>query len=185
MPMLLYGNGMISGATSMPTNVQFGGTVGVTGALNTSSTFTTSGALTASSGIAFPATQAFSADANTLDDYEEGTFTPTITTTSGTVTSYTAAGAYTKIGRVVEVTIKVVITNVGSAAGSYMNVFGLPFTCSADHHFMGVCRENAVAGNLIQAAMGPSSTSFALLLYNNNGTVLNGGDYKISLVYRV
>ena len=38
MVMVLAGNGSITGVTSMPTNVQFGGTVGVTGAMNTSST---------------------------------------------------------------------------------------------------------------------------------------------------
>lgn len=51
MPMLLYGNGMISGATSMPTNVQFGGTVGVTGALNTSSTLSASGNVSTNSSV--------------------------------------------------------------------------------------------------------------------------------------
>ena len=38
-------------------------------------------------GIAFPATQSASSDANTLDDYEEGTWTPTYSgSTSGTGT---------------------------------------------------------------------------------------------------
>ena len=34
--------------------------------------------LPAASSVAFPASQSASADANTLDDYEEGAFTPTI-----------------------------------------------------------------------------------------------------------
>ena len=56
-------------------------------------------------GVAFPATQSASADANTLDDYEEGFYEPTITcATSGgyTTSSYTQL-SYTKIGRLVHV----------------------------------------------------------------------------------
>ena len=41
MVMVIAGNGSITGVSSMPTNVQFGGTVGVTGAMNTSSTLAT------------------------------------------------------------------------------------------------------------------------------------------------
>ena len=47
------------------------------------------------SGITFPATQSGSSDANTLDDYEEGTWTPVI---NGT-TMPSGSGWYTKIGR--------------------------------------------------------------------------------------
>lgn len=50
--------------------------------------------------LSFPATQVPSSDANTLDDYEEGTFTPTIvgTTIAGAGTYITQSGSYTKIG---------------------------------------------------------------------------------------
>jgi hypothetical protein len=56
--------------------------------------------ITASKGIAFPATQVASANANTLDDYEEGTWTPTFigSTTAGTATYTGQLGTYTKIG---------------------------------------------------------------------------------------
>jgi len=61
------------------------------------------GALQLSSGINFPATQVASSDANTLDDYKEGTFTPTIagTTSAGTGTYSIQTGFYTKIGNTV------------------------------------------------------------------------------------
>jgi hypothetical protein len=67
-------------------------------------------------GITFPATQSASTDANTLDDYEEGTWTPLLNylwTISGTVT---ATGTYTKIGRQVFVTWKIVCSGGGSVA---------------------------------------------------------------------
>jgi hypothetical protein len=61
------------------------------------------GVLQLKSGITFPATQVAATDVNTLDDYEEGTFTPIIigTTTAGTGTYSTQVGHYTKIGNIV------------------------------------------------------------------------------------
>jgi hypothetical protein len=54
-------------------------------------------------GITFPATQSASANANTLDDYEQGTFTPTFN--NGTFTYTIQQGNYTKIGNLVTVGI--------------------------------------------------------------------------------
>jgi hypothetical protein len=79
------------------------------------------------SGIQFPATQSASADANTLDDYEEGTFTPTVLgiSTAGTTTYTTQNGHYTKIGRVVTVAFKV---SYSAATGTgALAVRGFPF----------------------------------------------------------
>ncbi len=80
-------------------------------------------------GITFPATQSASSDANTLDDYEEGTWTPTIigSTTAGTV-NYGGArnGRYTKIGRLVQFECYVTWSS-GTGTGS-LRVSGLPFT---------------------------------------------------------
>ena len=80
--------------------------------------------------IQFPATAVPSADANTFDDYEEGTWTPTITLNSGTATTYTiATGTYTKTGRMVVVLGSITPTNgtLGSTNG-YIRMTGLPFT---------------------------------------------------------
>lgn len=89
-----------------------------------------SGQVFSLNGVAFPATQFPSADANTLDDYEEGTFTPSLsaTGTPPTVTTYqTRVGAYTKVGNLV--TVQVSIRATLSAIGSgQCTVTGLPFT---------------------------------------------------------
>lgn len=79
-------------------------------------------------GVKFPATQSASSDVNTLDDYEEGTWTPTVigTTTAGTATYTIQRGRYTKIGNRVFVTC-VVQYNSGTGTGS-LGVTGLPFT---------------------------------------------------------
>lgn len=68
--------------------------------------------------IVFPATQNPSAGANTLDDYKESTWTPVVTPASGSLTAYSAAGRYTKIGNCYLFTMIVNITTVGTAGGS-------------------------------------------------------------------
>jgi hypothetical protein len=85
-------------------------------------------------GITFPATQSASSDANTLDDYEEGTWTPTFTSWGGT---FTTVATYAKIGRVVyfNVTVTQVSGTVTSIANS--SSFTLPFTVSAEGVFSG------------------------------------------------
>jgi len=70
--------------------------------------------------------------ANKLDDYEEGTWTPTLTfggVDTGNV--YGAQeGTYTKIGNTVYVTASVRLTTLGSGTGN-AEISGLPFTVSA------------------------------------------------------
>jgi len=81
-------------------------------------------------GIAFPATQSASSDANTLDDYEEGTYTPTFP--SMTVNSGTAvySGKYTKIGNLCYAVFGTTGTqNVTAVQG--VTQFTVPFNASA------------------------------------------------------
>ena len=75
--------------------------------------------------IAFPATAVPSADANTLDDYEEGTWTPTI---GGDATYISQSGNYTKIGRVVVVSGSMHINVKGTGSNNTMS--GFPFTAN-------------------------------------------------------
>lgn len=79
-------------------------------------------------GIKFPATQVANAGANVLDDYEEGSWTPTIGGSSGGAgqTYATQTGSYIKIGRVVLVNFKVILTAKGTITGVPI-IGGLPF----------------------------------------------------------
>jgi hypothetical protein len=83
---------------------------------------------TSGAGITFPATQSASSDANTLDDYEEGTWTPTLygSTTAGSTTYDVQSGTYTKVGRLVTCQIYLDISNK-TGTGS-VTIGGLPFT---------------------------------------------------------
>ena len=83
-------------------------------------------------GITFPATQSASSDANTLDDYEEGTWTPT--DGSGASLSFTSVTAtYTKVGRLVTITCQ--LTYPVTSSTSNARISGLPFTASVDSGF--------------------------------------------------
>ena len=67
--------------------------------------------------------------ANKLDDYEEGTWTPNIAYTGNGVQANTnlAAGAYTKVGRLVNLTGMISLTDTNSGTGSVL-LRGFPFT---------------------------------------------------------
>jgi hypothetical protein len=86
--------------------------------------------------IKFPASQNASADANTLDDYEEGTWTPVIGGSGGqSGQNYTGqSGYYTKIGRQVTVTFRVVLSLKGTITGDAA-IKGLPFTIDSTISF--------------------------------------------------
>jgi hypothetical protein len=94
---------------------------------------------TSGAGITFPATQSASSDANTLDDYEEGTFTPFYTPSSGAFTTLTYSaqtGKYTKIGNIVYFAINIFtsVVTLGTASGN-LRIGGLPFTPDATSQF--------------------------------------------------
>jgi hypothetical protein len=94
------------------------------------------GVLQLKSGITFPATAVAATDANTLDDYEEGTWTPTITyETPGTlsVTYSTQAGTYTKVGNTVTLSFGIRLSGFtkGTASGT-LRVGGVPFSAAFD-----------------------------------------------------
>jgi hypothetical protein len=80
--------------------------------------------------VKFPSVQVPSADVNTLDDYEEGTFTPVLIglTTAGVGTYSTQLGIYTKIGNVVNYAISLIWTAHTGTGG--MRITGLPFVPS-------------------------------------------------------
>jgi hypothetical protein len=90
---------------------------------------------TSGAGITFPATQSASSDANTLDDYEEGTWTPAFATNGNPFTSVghtVQSGRYVKVGSVVYVGFLLRAADastIGSASGGLI-ISGLPFTPS-------------------------------------------------------
>jgi len=95
--------------------------------VGTTTTIANGGVLQLKSGVTFPATQVASSDANTLDDYEEGTWSPT---PSGSVnlTSVTAvSGRYTKVGRIVTLSGEVTATVTTANILTYFVLPSIPF----------------------------------------------------------
>jgi hypothetical protein len=86
----------------------------------------------AGAGITFPATQVASSNANTLDDYEEGSWTPSFDTTDGNLANFgyvTREGTYTKIGRLVTISCALATINAASISGTgVVHITGLPFS---------------------------------------------------------
>jgi hypothetical protein len=76
-------------------------------------------------GLSFNPTSSVATAAESLDDYEEGTFTPVIE--NGTYTYSNRRGHYTKIGNIVHIHIGLRLASA-SPGGSVGNISGLPFT---------------------------------------------------------
>lgn len=147
-----YGNG--SGALQSGAGLTFDGATFTTLAL-AATTGVFSGALTPQalldiSGVAagqlkFPAAQNASTNVNTLDDYEEGTFTPT--DASGAALVFAAAsGWYVKIGKLVVAIMQV--TYPVTADGSNASIGSLPFTSGTGERWHGVISQTDVAASL-------------------------------------
>lgn len=132
-------------ATAGSHRFQYGGTEVLTVGISGQTIALQNGTVSSGTGIAFPATQSASTDANTLDDYEEGTWTPTAVnvTTAGSVSYY---GWYVKIGRLVYIGVKI---SMGSGASftstlnsSYFS--NIPFSVSSNEHSVGGMSSNAI-----------------------------------------
>jgi len=160
-------------------NLQANGTISVGAA-----TPSTSGA-----GITFPATQSASSDANTLDDYEEGTWTPTLANI-GTGTYSVNVGSYTKIGNRVFLSVRVSISAVGTASGN-LQINGFPFIT--------VSTESSISGNLLCVSWSSNGTpnivfmnsnATTATIQDNQGTVVRShsnmgtGSFRVDISYQ-
>jgi len=150
------------------------GTSGITtntGTLISASTIGVGGATPAASGagITFPATKSPSSDANTLDDYEEGTWTPTLGVNgfNNSATLSSASGRYTKVGRLITVQCTLGMSGFCRPTG-YVQVNGLPF--SAATVFAGTFG-GSNAGSGIQGGSAMVYGVSNMIMYPTNGTV--------------
>ena len=116
--------------------------------------------------------------ANKLSDFEFGTWTPTVTSSGGTITSVTSQiGTYTKIGRLVTLQYQFNIATLGTASGNCIISGGIPFTedNSAISYYAGVHRARSGTSSITE--FDPAGT---LQLY---GTTPVAGVYLGSMVY--
>ena len=164
---------------------------GAVGTLTTSLTLNANGALVLQGGnasasgvgVTFPATQSASSDANTLDDYETGTWTPIITALVGSFTSYTCVGIYTKVGRIVTAYCSFKITDVGTGS-VFCSVAGYPFTAynaasPSVQASIASYREGGVTGANGVTSIAKNSTAGILF-----GTFATNSNFEFTMVYQ-
>jgi len=132
-------------------NIAMSGTLGVTGATTLSGNTTVGGTLGATGKITSTAGITFGSDtaaANVLDDYEEGTFTPDIGSSSGSGGAASGAtGSYTKIGNTVFAQCHMSVNTLGSMSGTFF-VTGFPFAASSGYTLsQGAVRSQGIGGS--------------------------------------
>ena len=135
--------------------------------------------------IVFPATQSSSANANTLDDYEEGTWTPT--DVSGAGLTFTNVGSsYVKVGQMVLVQMYINWPVTGNTNGTQIG--GLPFeVTNNNNYYYGPCRVQVP--NVVAFAQLNSDTNY-LQFYTPSGNItysnaqLSGGYVLFSCCYQ-
>jgi hypothetical protein len=116
---------------------------------------------TSGAGITFPATQSASTDANTLDDYEEGTWTPVLTAAAGTITGQTTYGTYIKIGRQVILNFSAKIDS--GTATAIATIGGFPFTSQTSNASgVGIAHEDSVVGTVWDVNVASNSTTASM-----------------------
>ena len=162
--------------------------------LNSTSNLVLAGGTAAADGVGvtFPATQVASSDANCLDDYEEGTFTPTVegNTIAGVLTAPVRNGYYTKVGSLVTVQVYIGWTNLVGATG-YMILGGLPFAASSSTNIYSVVSFSYVnyisltAGYVLTGLINPGTSYVELQQYPTGGgaSITVPIDTAASIVY--
>jgi len=132
------------------------------------------GVLQLKSGITFPATQVASTDANTLDDYEEGTWTPVVADAASggnTGTCTVSSAKYVKIGRLVSVQCDIrAVNTTGMTAGNTFFIRNFPFTAqqggNGNFYTYRVGRNAATVSS--SAFVPDNASSVVFFLYSTN-----------------
>ena len=123
---------------------------------------------------------------NKLDEYEEGTFALTISSSGFTVSSQT--NTYTKIGNTVSIRGRILFSAVLSN-GSSVVLTGAPFACNSSIHGVGVARETTTSGDIFTAQVSAGSTTFAFtsmdgITVGSNQVLLANKTYDYQVTYQ-
>jgi hypothetical protein len=136
---------------------------------------------TSGKGIDFSAT-AGTGTSELLADYEEGTWTPSVSSLSGAITSVTSiSGTYTKIGRQVNINFLFTITTAGTGASALV-IESLPFAVSAANAAAGTGREYFNTGFQMQCVANTTTKIYAQK-YDGTYRGSNGDQFTFSMTY--
>jgi len=114
------------------------------------------------------------AAANALDDYETGTFTPTVVSGITSVSYSSQGGYYTKIGDTIIVSLRVALSS-GNLQSSLLAFAGLPEAARASTYGAGyVSYTSSFANQNVNFYVNPGSTQVSV--YKQIGTNFAGND---------
>ena len=116
-----------------------------------------------------------------FDDYEEGTWTPSLVAGVGTLGSTSTAGTYTKVGRVVTLSAYLKITDNGTGS-TYLRVDNLPFPV-ASYGGSTSAYENGVSGSATSIYVVNGSSYFTMWKYNNTYPGATNATWYVSVSY--
>jgi len=149
-------------------------------------------AATNGNGIDFSHTEGSGASSSILDDYEEGTFTPTFGSVAAPTYS-SQAGKYTKVGNLVHCTVSIdVSTGLDTSDASAVTITSLPFTAvsSEEVTLAALGRYINLLGSKGTSVHNFRQTSASVLLYQGNdapiryNNINSGGFLQIAFTYR-
>lgn len=165
------------------------------GTMTPKSTFTAKGSIAAATAASTPANlsvgsnfaflQADSAQSSGLlwNNAAWTSYTPTITSTTGTITTSSGEGYYTRVGKMCAVYFRANVITIGTGAG-YLRVT-LPFTSRGVIEQIGVGRETQVNGKALIGTVTAGSNVLSIGYYDDTAATVNGTRNIISMVYEV
>ena len=122
-------------------------------------------------------------DANTLDDYEEGTFTPAFGNGAGldAINHQTQEGNYVKIGNLVMIRFRLK-TQSASKNSNGVQITGLPFTSNANQPngaaYIGFMDSDVTNSTTTNLHLYINNNATTINLYKGNGSEFTGSDFN-------
>lgn len=115
--------------------------------------------------------------------YQEGTWTPVLSPTSGSITTQSNAGSFIKVGKQVVLFGELSIPNNGTGSGA-LSCSGMPFTVGS-YPSCGASRERNVGGLTATLQTLAGATTFNIYRYDNAYPGVNGAIFPFSLAYSI
>jgi hypothetical protein len=108
-------------------------------------------------------------------------WTPTVSSSAGSITTKSGSGVYTQVGKTVH--LRAVLSIITNGTGSGSISFTLPVTAIDTFAAVGAGRENNVTGKMLQVYLAGSTTLASVVNYDNTYPAGNGYSLLVSLTY--
>jgi hypothetical protein len=138
-----------------------------------------------------------SADANVLDDYEEGTWTPTLESAPSGASIASATGYYIKVGKLCTIWLQGPTISGNNSSSSTIQIGGIPFNCASGFVATGAPRGYGVyrdsshswvtmldSGNKIMWGQLDENVAWTMLKYSGLQNTSGHVTFQITLTYQ-